>query len=52
MLNHAVFEHENVVKLESRVVVPVGVESYNRKPDFFSEDSNRILIFVDLRRSW
>ena len=55
LLGDAVFEHEDVVEFERRVVMAVSVKRDDRQADFFSENANGLfLIFLDgyWWRSW
>src|SRR5204863_1681017 len=45
LLSHAIFEHQNIVKLERGIVMAVSIESDNREPHLFSENPDAFLIF-------
>jgi hypothetical protein len=51
LLRDAVFEYEDIVEFERRIVMAVGVERDDWQADFFSENSDRLLLFfLDWRR--
>ena len=49
LLNDTVFEDENIVELECRIVMSISVQSYNGQSYFFSENSNFVLFFFSCR---